>query len=304
MLTKAPCKICRNDADYVPDTFFPGWKCPRCGEFDYDVTIGWAETKTAEELVQLSAWGREQNSAGLIPVRITPDYARRVMRRRMPLLQDRADMTLALIAERFQRPENWFVPDVLTHDLELQGRSHSRDNRDAMLLINILEADGNLRNGGAGCSLSIKGILRAEALGRGTSNSAQGFVAMSFDTSLNDAWLNGFEPGIRGAGFRPLRIDNKEYIGGITDEMIAEIRRSRFVVADYTGQRNGVYFEAGFALGLGLAVIPTCRENEIGKLHFDIKHLNTLPWKTSAELAQSLTKRIRAVVGTGPEAVP
>jgi len=172
-----------------------------------------------------------------------------------------------------------------------------------MLLINILEAEGNLRYGGAGCSLSIKGILRAEALGRGTSNSAQGFVAMSFDTSLNDAWLNGFEPGIRGAGFRPLRIDNKEYIGGITDEMIAEIRRSRFVVADYTGQRSGVYFEAGFALGLGLTVIPTCREDEIGKLHFDIKHLNTLPWKTATELAQTLSKRIRAVVGAGPEAV-
>ena len=212
-------------------------------------------------------------------------------------------MALALIAERFQRPENWFVPDAYTHDLELQGRSYSRDNRDAMLLINILEAEGNLRYGGAGCSLSIKGILRAEALGRGTSNSAQGFVAMSFDTSLNDAWLNGFEPGIRGAGFRPLRIDNKEYIGGITDEMIAEIRRSRFVVADYTGQRSGVYFEAGFALGLGLTVIPTCREDEIGKLHFDIKHLNTLPWKTATELAQTLSKRIRAVVGAGPEAV-
>ena len=154
----------------------------------------------------------------------------------MPLLLDRADMALAFIAERFQRPENWFVPDAFTHDLELQGRSYSCDNRGAMLLISILEAEGDLRYGGAGCSLSIKGILRAEALGRGTSNSAKGFVAMSFDTSLNDAWLSGFEPGIRGAGFRPLRIDNKEYIGGITDEMIAEIRRSRLIVADYTGQ--------------------------------------------------------------------
>jgi hypothetical protein len=302
MLTKAPCKICGNDADHVPDTFFPAWNCPRCGEFDYDATVGWVEIKTADELVQLSGWVWEQNSAGLVPVRITPASARRVMRRRMPVLLDRADMALALIAERFQRPENWFVPDVFTHDLELQGRAYSRDNRDAMLLIDILEADGNLRNGGAGSSLSIKGILRAEALGRGTSNSAQGLVAMSFDTSLNDAWLNGFEPGIRGAGFRPLRIDNKEYIGGITDEMIAEIRRSRFVVADYTGQRNGVYFEAGFALGLGLTVI--CREDEIGKLHFDIKHLNTLPWKTAAELAQSLARRIRTAVGAGPEAVP
>jgi len=304
MWTKAPCKICRNDADHVADSFFPGWKCPRCGEFDYDATVGWAEIKTADELVQLSGWVREQNSVGVVPVRIMPDLARRVMRRRMPLLLDRADMALAIIAERFQRPENWFVPDVLAHDLELQGRSYSRDHRDAMLLINILEAEGNLRNGGAGCSLSIKGILRAETLRRGTSNSVQGFVAMSFDTSLNDAWLNGFEPGIRGAGFRPLRIDNKEYVGGISDEIIAEIRRSRFAVADYTGQRNGVYFEAGFALGLGLIVIPTCREDEIGKLHFDIKHLNTLLWKTPTELAQSLTKRIRAVVGAGPEADP
>ena len=304
MLTTTPCKICRNDTDHLADPFFPVWKCPRCGEFDYDATVGWAEIKTPDALVQMSGWVREQNSAGLVPVRITPDLARRVMRRRMPSLLDRADMALALIVERFQRPENWFAPDVFTHDLELQGRTYSRDNRDAMLLINILEADCNLRNGGAGCSLSIKGILRAEALGRGTSNSAQGFVAMSFDSSLNEAWLSGFEPGIRTAGFRPLRIDNKEYIGGITDEIISEIRRSRFVVADYTGQRNGVYFEAGFALGLGLTVIPTCREDEIANLHFDIKHLNTLAWKTPTELAQSLTNRIRAVVGAGPEEVP
>ena len=40
-------------------------------------------------------------------------------------------------------------------------------------------------------------------------------------------------------------------------------------VADYTEQVNRLYFEAGFALGLGLLVIPTCRENQIGKLHFD-----------------------------------
>lgn len=41
--------------------------------------------------------------------------------------------------------------------------------------------------------------------------------------------------------FRPFRIDAKDYLGGITDEIMAEIRRSRFVVADYTGQVNGVY---------------------------------------------------------------
>ena len=83
---------------------------------------------------------------------------------------------------------------------------------------------------------------------------------------------------------------------------MAEIRRSRFVVADYTGQRNGVYFEAGFALGLGVDLIPTCRSDEVANLHFDIKHLNTLTWKSPAELAEGLNGRIRAVIGAGPDA--
>jgi hypothetical protein len=132
------------------------------------------------------------------------------------------------------------------------------------------------------------------------STSAQGFVAMDFAVSMRDVWTNGFDPGIRAAGFAPMRIDSKDYVGGITDEIMSEIRKSRFVVADYTGQKSGVYFEAGFALGLGLPVIPTCRADQIKSLHFDIRHLNTLPWKTPADLADSLGKRIRAVVGAGP----
>ena len=97
---------------------------------------------------------------------------------------------------------------------------------------------------------------------------------MWFKDDLRDAWTNGFDPGIRAAGFHPVRIDDKDYVGGITDEIMSEIRRSRFVVADYTGQRHNAYFEAGFALGLGLTVIPTCHADENDKLHFDNRQLN------------------------------
>jgi hypothetical protein len=61
-----------------------------------------------------------------------------------------------------------------------------------------------------------------------------------------------------------------------------------------------VYFEAGFALGLGLPVIPTCHADQINKLHFDIRHLNTLLWNTPEDLLESLSKRIVAILGTGP----
>jgi hypothetical protein len=168
--------------------------------------------------------------------------------------------------------------------------------------LKILEGLGYLRyDAGIQAGLTVEGLLAAEELGANGSSSPQGFVAMWFDDSMSDAWLSGFEPGIRAAGYRPRRIDTKEYIGGVSDEIMAEVRRSRFVVADYTGQRNGVYFEAGFAAGLGLTIIPTCRKNEIEKLHFDIKHLNTLDWNTPAELSDKLSKRIRAVIGDGPD---
>ena len=96
------------------------------------------------------------------------------------------------------------------------------------------------------------------------------------------------------------RIDAKEHINGISDEILAEIRRSRFLVADYTLTNNGVYFEAGVAVGLGIPVIGTCRADHLDKLHFDIKHINTLKWETPAQLARDLTKRISGVIGNGP----
>jgi hypothetical protein len=192
----------------------------------------------------------------------------------------------------------------IVRNLELQGVSYSRDPDELSVLLEVLRNDGLLRPDVDRTSvvISIEGLLAAEALGASGSGSLQGFVAMWFDDSMSDAWLSGFEPGIHAAGYQPRRIDKKDYVGGISDEIMAEIRRSRFVVADYTGHRNGVYFEAGFALGLRLTVIPTCRDDEISELHFDIKHLNTLGWKTPAELADKLNKRIRAVIGVGPDA--
>jgi hypothetical protein len=194
----------------------------------------------------------------------------------------------------------------LAEELELLGVTYSQTSDEAMQLIHILLDDGYLKWGrtpGIDGHLTPKGLLAAEALGASGSG-AQGFVAMWFDDSTNEAWLSGFEPGIKAAGYRPVRLDKEDYVGGVTDEIMTQIRRSRFVVVDYTGHRNSVYFEAGFAAGFGLTVIQTCRDDEIDKLHFDIKHLHTLPWKSPDELAEGLNRRIRAVVGAGPDADP
>jgi nucleoside 2-deoxyribosyltransferase len=127
---------------------------------------------------------------------------------------------------------------------------------------------------------------------------SQAFVAMWFDDTTEDAWTNGLQKGIADAGYEPLRINMKEHVNKICDEIIAEIRRSRFVVADYTGHRGGVYYEAGFASGLGLTVIPTCRRDEVSKLHFDVRQYYCIDWETPRELARRLQARIEAVMGS------
>ena len=61
---------------------------------------------------------------------------------------------------------------------------------------------------------------------------------------------DGFKPAIEDDNrTKAVRIDRLEHNRKIDDEIIAEIRRSRYLVADFTGNRAGVYFEAGFALG-------------------------------------------------------
>jgi len=53
-------------------------------------------------------------------------------------------------------------------------------------------------------------------------------------------------------------------------------------VGDFTVDRGGIYFEAGYALGLGLPVIWLVREDELAKVHFDNRQYNFVAWRDGA----------------------
>ena len=294
------CRICGLDARSGPDWAVTDFECVRCGTYRVDSTIGWLDVKSPQQMVRLSGWVCEQNAASNSPI-ITPEVSRRITAMALPGYRERAAKALKIIAKQCGDLDYWYDPQTTTSDFELLGTSYSVDANEAAELLKILIFEGLLESHSGLFRLSVPGLLAVENMSAPSNTSAQGFVAMDFGDSMRNAWVNGFDPGIRTAGFRPMRIDGKDYVGGITDEIMSEIRQSRFVVADYTGQKSGVYFEAGFALGLGLSVIPTCRTDEIANLHFDIRHLNTLTWSTPEDLADNLEKRIRAVIGAGPD---
>ena len=269
--------------------------CARCGSFE------WEQSGTTEgrngRVAKMSGYVRDQNTAGIVPV-FTRDLVSMVERLPMPSLRERASRLLvALVKDIGYDVTSTFL---LKGEREYLGISYSDDVRGLDFLLQLLAHDRLMECEGLQVRLTPAGCLEAEELQQRRPATVQGFVAMSFDPSMNDTYALGFDPGIRAAGYSPLRIDAKEHTGSISDAIIAEIRRSRFLVADYTGANNGVYFEAGFALGLGIPVIPTCHADWLGKLHFDIRHINTLKWDTPQQLAEGLARRLSAVLGDGP----
>lgn len=149
--------------------------------------------------------------------------------------------------------------------------------------------------------ITPKGWAQLDAQRLKQTQSQIGFIAMWFSEAMTPAW-KAIERGIEAAGYKSLRIDQTQHNNKINDEIIAAIRRSKFVVADFTGQRGGVYFEAGFGLGLGLQVIWLCRHDDLKQVHFDNRQYNFILWTDDklTELEHALKNRIEATIGPGP----
>lgn len=152
--------------------------------------------------------------------------------------------------------------------------------------------------------LDLAGWRRLDELRKYERKSDQAFVAMWFHTDLDEVWKNGFKPALRETGYNPIRIDLEEHNEKICDRIIAEIRKSGLVVADFTGQRGGVYFEAGFAMGLGIPVIWTCCDTDIENLHFDTRQYNHIVWTDPEDLKKKLVNRIEATLPIKPRREP
>jgi hypothetical protein len=123
------------------------------------------------------------------------------------------------------------------------------------------------------------------------------FVAMRFNDEMLPLWKSSFEPSIKRAGFDPLLANDPIHNERIDARIITDIKRSRFLIADVTFQSPGVYFEAGYAIGLGRPVIWTCRtDREKTDMHFDTRQYNHILWRTPEELAEQLYLRIGATI--------
>ena len=307
-----PCPVCKSNAPSYSTGGNFGYDCPRCGKFELTGSlVSVLQSKLDGGVYRRALMSHNIRRTGHAnarpPLINTYNVESFWLGERLPTPERQADDLILWVGDNQPAPDEFIQCEVpflsawvgtsLTPSTTSGGGLHwlSTYLANAKLLEArpITQSIWQMR-------LTMGGWEKVTELQRQGAATSQAFVAMWFDDSTQDVWVNGLEKGIADAGYEPLRIDAKEHVNKICDEIIAEIRRSHFVVADYTGHRGGVYYEAGYARGLGLTVIPTCRKDEISKLHFDVRQYNCIDWETPAELASRLQARIEAIIGDGP----
>ena len=168
-------------------------------------------------------------------------------------------------------------------------------NRDSSIwLVNELEKRGILTIDGlvdsaghshyefANINLSLEGWEQYETEKRGEFEGNYGFIAMKFNDTALDAFVQEVvKPAVKdGIGYDLVDMRDVAKAGVIDNIMRVRIRGSAFVIVDLTHDNSGAYWEAGYAEGLGKPVIYICEKEKFEKdgTHFDTNHCTTVRW--------------------------
>jgi hypothetical protein len=134
------------------------------------------------------------------------------------------------------------------------------------------------------------------------------FVASAFEhRDVDDIYDHAIRPILKELNLHPSRVDRVEHNDDIDDRIFKLIEQSNVCIADLTFARPSVYYEAGYAHGIGKPVIYIARgdhfrareSDEAGNLrvHFDLQMKNIIPWTTPNDSFKNrLRKRLRHVL--------
>lgn len=324
------CPFCKTPSNFADSIQKIEYWCPRCGEYALECAVkDWLpQDLTETQRANISGYLRE--NPGMFITKPELHFLRNL---RTPTVAEKTDKLVLNIAKLFPTPGEIvrIDPDEIIRDsavlaeVSIAGGDLRRcsvgdatqlrwlsvawaSTADELqyLVSNLLVGTGLIQpveqEIPGHFQLTPIGWSRADELTHKTLLSDSAFVAMSFHPIFKPLFFEGLEPGIRAARYKALRIDGVQHNNRIDDEIIAAIRRCKFLVADFSLNRGGVYFEAGFAMGLGRPVIWTVREDRTDKIHFDNRQYNFVRWNPGkfGDFAIALQNRIEATIGRGP----
>ena len=292
--------VCDSDKDIL--TFY----CLRCGMYNiekeaiksYEDKIKRKTVPLSKQIAIFSGWIRENQN-----IRITNEIINEFYSFQLPTLEHRAanllksftipydlvggrkvinfvNLERIIVIIKLNNHDKYEKDDVqlLAHDLKYMAATWSYDINELKFIYRdylmdekkYLEAiDKDF------CKITLKGWAYLESLRQANPDSKKAFVAMWFTDEMNEICEKFIKKAATDAGnYKAEPINKKDFNGDINDEIIGEIRSSKFIIADFTGNRGGVYFEAGFAYGLKKEVIYTCNKDWWNKVYKKRSKLN------------------------------
>ena len=337
-----PCSVCGDTYLITHKRLQDGVKirceCQRCGcydiahEFEVIQPPPWLKVRHL-----VSAWVRRENKTKITPLigsgadieELTSPIWWEKQYKNMGFPETTLDkLNALLLAYARNVDENYDA--TLSRPPSLIAEIAAKNKEEIIGLTRLLGELGYLKYFGSYHvpRISAEGWLHIDELRKSTFTSDTAFIAMWFDETTKK-YREAVIAAIQYCDYNPVILDQEEYNGFIMEQAVSQIKRARFVVADFTcrpesvendkvkaGVRGGVYWEAGMAYGLSKHVIHTCEENEEAKIrrHFDIDQYNTIFWKSddlntairnisekidNPSFAEKLANRILRVVGKG-----
>jgi len=315
------CPLCGNQlisSSPVKGTFGQLYDCPQCGEFTLDIDLI-KKIHLTEKFYLLAGYLFETNNKnfkvadGIFTVERFEEFIA------SPLIPHKISKK-PIKALKFLNNHTNTYSEII--DIPIAAM-YAKNLNEAISILNDLKGKGYISNftlsGIHGdknripqAMITLDGMRYIEEYEHNNVGKPdQAFVAMWFSKENpipDNVWENIIKPGCLAAGYNAVRVDGQEFNDSVVDEIIALIKESAFAVVDFSGYRGGVYYEAGYAKGIGKEVINLCHKEWFDDhntpnhaVHFDVNHYNFIVWETGKEKKAriQLSNRIRATVGMG-----
>lgn len=280
--TPTECPICQHQSSVIKLRDY-GERieidCSKCGRYEitrtaFDMlTVG--RTGDATSAAAMSHAVRRMQRSNERPA-IDSKNVKNFAAQPLPNPHQQADNFVLWLGEYLRHPGKTVKPNYEAVASIIGGL----DGNDARFISVELIGRELIRGDASSLHLTLEGWARFDELTRATVDSRQAFMAMPFgDEMLEQIFRDHWKPAVAQTGFDLRRLDDNQRAGLIDDRLRVEIRRSRFLISEITGQNRGAYWEAGFAEGLDRPVIYTCRKSEFEDAHFDTNHCLTILWE-------------------------
>jgi hypothetical protein len=296
--TNQLCFLCNNVLEvgnvFSPETIY--LKCSFCGTFESDLrTIAVLKHEPDFNPLRpyLSAHARQSYERGS-PAKIDFTNWREIAEsHKRTTVPEKLDLLLRYFAKLAPTPGLMFDPSEADRAYVLFDAASGTETS---YLTDVLVDEALIKRvTGGRCVITPRGWA---ALSAGAPNGEPGtcFVAMAFRPDMDLVYDAGFAVAIRNCGLTGVRADRPAHNDRIDDQIMARIRRCQVLIADFTYHRRGVYFEAGFAQGLGRTVVWTCRHDHLKRAHFDTRQYSHVVWNDVDDLANKLEAKMRATI--------